>query len=418
MKVRKGLVSMAAAMLAVGSTAWADQASAPAAPQLDLGTTPVMADAAPEKPLQQAFDAMGLKTLPLGISIYGYVEGGYMWDFDRPSIAEGSDFHNFSVYKGRVELDAIDMTIAKDVTADGSKFDWGFHLEGGWGSDYRFIHSNGLFDTQTPQNQYDLVQAYLEANLPFMGGIVVNAGKFVALMGYETINPTGNALYSHSYAFASAIPFTETGVTAAITANPQWSFVVGFTRGWDQSIWDSNSMIDFLAQATWTPNAKTKAILTVTEGPEGPHGVGKFYQDNPSNPSDDSDWWTVGDLVATYAWNDQTTLGLGADYGDAPHGMAAQWYGAALYGSYTINPMLTANARAEWYDDNDGFTVAGVRAAYYEATLGVTVKPLPNDKIFQWLEIRPEVRYDLSDKPVLSGKHEQLTAAADVIMQY
>jgi len=431
MIVRKGLVGMAAAVLAIGSSAWAaDNSSAdPASSQVTVA--PITADdaaaATNEKPLTQALDAMGAKNLP--IQITGYVEAGYMYDTNSPRIAEGPTGNGFDYYKNRLILDQADLQITKPVAADGMNFNWGFMAEGGFGSDYTFVHSNGMMDNRAggpPQNQADIDQAYLMFNIPVMSGIVINAGKFVTPLGYEVINPTGNPLYSHSWAFLNAIPFTQTGITATTALNSQWSVMAGITRGWDQSLKDSNGDPDFLGEVVFTPNSAWSFTGNLSEGPQAPHGVGPGVQ---ALKGDDSHWWTVVDLDAKYTMSDQLSFGAGADYGDAPRtkplfgptgNAAAQWYGVTGYAAYTlIKNTLTANARLEWYDDTDGFTLGAGHTSIYSATLGVTYIPFPGDKILKWLEVRPEVRYDYATHPIFdSGEHGQFNVASDVIMQF
>jgi hypothetical protein len=124
-----------------------------------------------------------------------------------------------------------------------------------------------------------------------------------------------------------------------------------------------------------------------------------------------------------------TGSGATAGVAVAPGDTNAQWYGEALYASYKINSYFTANLRGEWFRDQGAFTT-GVQANYYEATAGVSIHPLPNDNIFQWLELRPEVRQDWSDRAVFNASHDanavdgtggdfqQFTVAMDLIMQF
>jgi hypothetical protein len=421
MIVRKGLVGMAAAVLALGSSAWADSPTTqPDSSQVIV--SPVMGDLSTEKPLQQLFDSWGFKNAP--ITIQGFVEAGYMYDTSSPRIDEGPDFQAFDGYKNRLLLDQADLQILKAPTASATKFDWGFTLEGGFGSDFAFTHSNGMMDSRAggpPQNQSDILQAYLSFNIPVLGGLTLNAGKFVTPLGVEYINPTENAFFSHSYGFTYGIPLTQTGITGQATFGA-FQVLVGITRGWDQSIKDSNGDPDFLGEVVYTLNPKWKLTGNLSEGPEAPHGVGPGVQ---ALPGDDSHWWTVFDGNAAWTVSDQLNVTFGGDYGDAPHDKfasntgAAQWYGLTAYAAYTLNSYLIANARGEWYDDTDGFTVAGVHTSIYSATAGVTVKPFPNNNYLQYLEIRPEIRYDYATKPIFgSGQHSQLNLASDVIMQY
>jgi hypothetical protein len=83
-----------------------------------------------------------------------------------------------------------------------------------------------------------------------------------------------------------------------------------------------------------------------------------------------------------------------------------EWYGVNQYLFYTINDCWKAGVRAEWFRDDDGFRVAGVRPTngtdagnptgfnegnYWEVSLGLNWTPHAN------LIVRPEVRYDWFD---------------------
>ena len=141
---------------------------------------------------------------------------------------------------------------------------------------------------------------------------------------------------------------------------------------------------------------------------------------------DNKNWWTALDLVITQKITEKLSLGLGIDYVYAPEipGLtsgAKQWGGAAGYVSYAIDPRFTLNTRLEWYRDNaDGFsTGAPVSANYYEATVGLAIKPFQKDKFLSKLLFRPEVRYDRSDQPVFnSGNRDQLTFSVDALFTF
>ncbi len=95
--------------------------------------------------------------------------------------------------------------------------------------------------------------------------------------------------------------------------------------------------------------------------------------------------------------------------------------GVAGYVSYAFDPHFTLNTRLEWYRDSaNGYsTGASVSANYYEATVGVAIKPFPKDKILSKLLFRPEVRYDLSDQPVFkNGDKNQLTLSVDALFMF
>jgi len=404
------------------------------APATEPATAPATAPAAPTKPLMLGLEKIGVgKSLEdAGINIYGFVEGGFTYSASAPP---GNTITGmvFNTRHEHIVLDQADLTIERtvDYAAAAQKHivDIGgrFEMIAGW--DTGIIHSNGLFDNPAtlgvtkgfyskrsdPENQFDINQAYLDFALPVGSGLRIRAGKFVTLLGEEVINPTGDALYSHSYLFGFAIPFTHTGIMGEYKLNDDILLDAGITRGWNQSVKDNNGDPDFLGGITYTPQEsdflkKFKFIANASIGPQATH--------------DNSDWWTVIDLQAYYTMTDKLNFSVNADYGDAPHALApksAQWYGIAGYAQYIFNDYLTFNGRAEWYDDNNGFTLGFPGTLnVYEATFGVAIKPFPSDPIGSNFVIRPEVRVDYADKKFYDGgtDHYQFTAAVDAYFTF
>ena len=381
-------------------------------------------------PLMNALDKIGLaKPLSkIGVNIYGYAEGGWFYDATSPRKGSGPTFIGYNNFKSDITLDKVDLSIERTVDPTRKQFDVGFHAEGLYGADAAFIHSNGMWDTQTGHDQWDLIQAYADMALPYIP-VRLRVGKWIELAGFEqfSANIYGafgdpmRALYTYSYQFLYAEPGTQTGAFATYILNPQWTFDAGFTMGWNQSLRDANHAIDFLGRATFTPTDKTTVIFVMTEGPEFPAGFGHNLP-----AGDNGNYWTALDLVITQKIDDKLSLGLGFDYVEAPkiEGLpsgAKQWGGVAGYASYAIDPHFTLNTRLEWYDDAaNGFsTVAPVGANYYEITGGVAIKPFPKDKILSHFLVRPEIRYDHCDRSLFStGERDQLTFSMDGLVTF
>lgn len=399
---------------------------------------PTTAPATPPKALMAGLEAIGVGK-PLedaGITFTGYVEGGYTISANPPhnNVLTGRVFDTRNEH---IVLDQADISIDRAVdyakAAQNHTIDIGGHIDFMVGWDAGLIHSSGILDNPAtlgvatgyyggradPENQFDLTQAYVDVALPVGSGLRLRIGKFVTLLGYEVINPTGNPLYSHSYMFGFAIPFTHTGVLGEYKLNDDWLIDAGITRGWNQSTKDNNGDPDFLGGVTFTPQEsdflkKWKFILNLSEGPQGTH--------------DNADWWTVLDFQAIYQMSDKLLLAANIDYGDAPHatgpgpGTTAQWYGVAGYAVYTLNDYLTPTFRAEWYGDSKGFTLGtgGGAQNVYEFTFGLPVKPLPHDTLGQNLIIRPEVRLDYSNKRFFNSgaRYDQITFGVDAIYAF
>ncbi|HUB25088.1 MAG TPA: outer membrane beta-barrel protein [Tepidisphaeraceae bacterium] len=483
MKIGKCLTGVAMAALAFGSAAWAASPSSASIPSIYDSSTadPVYADGGTPTTLTPTMylldkTSFGKWLESANISIGGFAEGGYYYDTNNPRYGSGpagrpgnGDAPTLIAFPGdysnRPLLDQVDLMIQK--TADTTKtFDFGFQAEQGYGIDDALIHSYGILDNRAPaslynkfqfgrtvenytdgepdpNNQYDLVQG--NVTLEVMG-LQVKAGKFVTLIGNEVINPTGDLFYTHSYTFNFGEPLTQTGVLLSYTfpkvvLGHDLSITAGTTRGWNESTSDDNGEVDFLGEASTSITDKLSVVFNMSEGPEG-------YQFFAGDKGDSHNYWTLLEVIPSYAVSDQLTVSADCQYGDFPHGGLstdatgalisdgnAQWYSVCAYADYKLCSYASINTRIEWYRDQGGFTgfLAGadnapISANYYEGTVGVQIHPFPTNDILQWLQLRPEVRYDWSDRAVFNASHDssitgsgdysQFSVAMDVIMQY
>ena len=93
-------------------------------------------------------------------SIYGWVEAGATLNSKQPD-----DRQNFGrLFDDRANelmLNQVVLTAEKTLAPKAGESDWGFKLQGMFGSDARFIHSLGLLDNASNKMlQPDLVEAY------------------------------------------------------------------------------------------------------------------------------------------------------------------------------------------------------------------------------------------------------------------
>jgi len=422
MSNRKGLIGAAAcAALALTGLARANEAATPVAPDYTKSVTLDNVPAGANAPKYDALMSLLVKTGPgkaladAGIVIGGRVEGSLTYSMSAPpgNFIAGRvfDFENQDI-----TLNQAALYVNKDV--DGSKFDIGGRMEWIYGGDSRLIHSLGLFDyynsKATPDDeQWDLNQLYVDIGIG--GGMKVRVGKMITPVGYEVIDPTGNQLYSHSFLFGYAIPFTHTGAFFYHTVNDSFSYMVGFSRGWDTSLEDNNgSALDFVGSATWQLDPKTKFIINVTAGPE--------------QAGDSGNWRTLLDVQYIQQIGDNLTIALNGDYAYEPNsqgsaeGSDAQWWGLAAYASLVIDSHMTLNGRVEYFNDQDGARLTGAvgGTSLYEATIGLAITPFPTSAYGRGLIIRPEVRFDYGERAFFDGgtDHYQFTAAVDAIYKF
>jgi len=349
-----------------------------------------------------------------GLTIGGWIQGGYTYNFRNVRVNEGRvfDFENEdpTLHQAVVYID-------KTIDFKKKEFQLGGHIEMMYGADARLIHANGIFDHyglgDGPENQFDPTQFYIDVFLPVGNGLNIRAGKFVTLLGQETINPTQNSFYSHSYLFGFAIPFTHMGAYGTYAINDKFTVDVGASRGWEQGFEDNNGdAIDIFGRVSWLINEKSNTKLMVT-------GIG-----GPERAGNNDDYRYVLDVIFTTGLSDQLTLTVNGDWGyedgAASDGSSAQWYGVATYLTYKVNDMVSINARGEWFADPDGARGVGTTGAVWEATLGVDIHPLSAQKNWASLRIRPEIRYDYANDGLFAGgtKHDQWTAGVDAIFGF
>lgn len=328
-------------------------------------------------------------------------------------------------------LNQLVFTIEQPLATDSASFDWGFKLQGLYGSDARFIHSTGLLDqTTTRLLQPDLVEAF--ANLHFAvagtsGGIDLKIGKFVTLEGAEVIPATGNAFYSHAYLFNFGVPFNHTGVLATIHATKDMDLMLGLVRGVNTTR-DNNGRLSFHGGISWPGllDGKLAVLATTHIGPE--------------TPNDQKNYRYLNDVVAIYKATDRLTVTTDLNYiqDDAAR---AKGYGIAQYFSYVVDEKLTANFRGELWRDNHGFyvaqiannvdllsfqrgdaftpdprTVGGGVTTYGALTAGLTWKAS------NAVTVRVELRYDRSLNGTTpfadSSRRDSITGAIDMIWAF
>ncbi|MCL2640273.1 MAG: porin [Phycisphaerales bacterium] len=449
---KSAVLAVVASVLANAGFALADDTAAPLSLRTVV-TADATIDVGPDGLLMQGLDKIGVGDpfRNAGINVYGWLEVGYTYDTrSSERILPGP----FNLQVGNhFMFNQLALRFERDVKSD--QFDVGGMVELMFGTDAAQTrakgpqfdrngdptHRNGSIpsysDSFSPQHQLDLVQAYVDVNVPVGNGLKLRAGKFVSFLGYETSDPRFNPFYSHSYLFAQ-LPFSFTGLVGYYQFNEQWSAAGGFTRGWNQFLRDNNSALNVVGQVGYAPNRQWSTSLNFTFGPE--------------NDFDNSHYRTTIDFVAAWQVTEELKLGMEALYiydgggnrelgSDETHAFGVLW-GTNLYASYTINEYITANARLGFTHYNLNNDAYGNREAQdfrnvelfgwaplpqptnvWDLTLGVTVKPFPRDPIGKNLIVRPEIRYSYADIQFFEMKDgrfvkDQFTIAIDAVFSF
>jgi hypothetical protein len=368
-----------------------------------------------------------------GVKIGAWLDQGITANY-RGSADRFNGPLTFNDREGEYQLNQAYFFAEKATNTDGCGWDLGGRVDFLYGTDWRFIQSQGLEDRWNSERFYGAGLPQVYADVAYNDWLV-RMGKFNTIMGYEVIGAPGNFFYSHSYMMQYAEPMTQTGLLVSRKLGDTLVVSGGFDRGWDK--WeDNNSKLEFLGKIAWTScDERTSLAFAMTTGAWDDAG-----QQNR----------TAYSLVFTRQFNDkfkyvlQHDLGVDNDGGlrirDTSGSKDAHWYGISQYFLYEINPCWAMGLRFEWFRDNDGARVGGIgdphgwtlgpdfannqvgwAGNFYELTAGVNWKPRER------LVVRPEVRWDwysgspdgLGRLPYNTGEHSsQFTFATDLIIKY
>ncbi len=450
-QARPALITMMVAMVSARA-AWGQGAPAPVpapvgipaqsttqtapAPSPTIKTTPTATSpAASTQAAPTAAPASWASTISLGLQF----DGGGIVSPERPS--DGLDYgHLFDDKANTFLLNQVQATATRPINSSATGYDVGFTVQLTYGSDTRYTHDLGEFDTLTGSRyQLSLLQANVLLHTPWLtgGGIDWKVGQFLTPYGYETIDPSTNPFYSHSYIFNFGGPFLHTGLQAVWHCNPTLDLYGQVDTG-ESTTFGSGSGDDNGRPAGLVGfglNNLVDGKLTILSlahlGPENPR---------LSDPQANRQMRYESDTIVTYKFNPKLTYLAELNF-QHDDGFGADAYGASQYLSYTLTPAVTLNGRAEVYRDNAGFFVfaypgsldavdalAGKpntsftqgRATYSEYTLGVTYKPTV--KPLALLAFRPELRWDktLSGTSLFADRLQTgyVTIAADAIVGF
>ncbi|MFN3476926.1 MAG: porin [Candidatus Methylomirabilales bacterium] len=360
-----------------------------------------------------------IKSLPLLSALKdwqlgGHVATSYNFNFENPN-SRINRFRVFDDGANQVTLHQVELWLEKPTTLESPL---GFGLDFVIGRDAKKIHALGL---GSPDDVFDLTQAYVTYKAPLGAGLDLKAGKFVTLHGAEVIRRPANFNISRSLLFGFAIPFTHTGLMATYPFADWLTVTLGLVNGWDNAD-DNNTDKSLHGMATLTPFTDFTLTLSGTWGPEQPDRNG------PKRG--------LIDVVATYKPIPPLTLIVNYDYGveeaAVPDGVTggrktAQWQGIAAYAIYDLTDHFSIGIRGEFFIDEEGFrlgftdpaTGTPARLDLWELTLTARYKLLAH--LFASLEYRhDQARKDrlVFDNGNGTGKDSQNTIAFELIYQF
>ena len=404
------------------------------------------------KPADAAAPAAAAEAPPPGYYVNGIrlgaqFQGGFYGNANSPSSGMNIG-QSFTDRSNSVLLNQALFTVSKELDKKATDYDVGFRFQAMYGTDARYTHFlNELSNVTAQRTQFDIVSAAFLAHTPWLteGGMDFTVGQYATPLGFETIDPSTNLFYSHSYIFNYGLPLKHTGALSVTHVVPELDVYLGVDMGNNTSFGagDNNSAAAGLVGVGSTLMDGNLTLLALSH----------FGPENPSRtvPNADQYYRYYNDFLATYKYDDKLSFTaelnwVHDDYGYNTNGQkGADGYGGAGYVSYALDDTIVLNARGEVFRDQNNFFVAAfpnslgpvqalggrppatLQAAaingttYGAITMGFTYKPeVPATSTT--LRIRPEGRYDTA---LSGGKpyNDQKTAGAfffgaDVILGF
>jgi len=391
------------------------------------------------------------------IKLSGQINAGFMLNPGNPST--GLNFgHLFTDRSNAAQINQILLTAEKAIDKTSTAFQWGFKLQGMYGSDARFTQYLGVFNNALPYDRYqfDIVEANLQLRLPvFAGGMDIKAGMYATPVGYETIDPSTNPFYSHSYMFQFGLPFKHTGLLTVSHVSDMLDIYAGIDTGSNTtfgSMGDNNGAVAGIAGIGL--NLMDGKLTVVALSHFGPEQATRFLGSLSPSVNANGTLRSFNDIVITYKATEALTLVTDLNWVRDSYGLSGKpvnGFGVAQYVSYALTDTLTLNARGEvWRDDNNYFVASfsgnsdpvrfqqalptrpvyaapGTNTTYGSLTLGVTWKPeLPTTAVA--LAVRPEIRWDhaftnnrpFGANPLVGkrGSSDSFTFGADLVLSF
>jgi hypothetical protein len=361
------------------------------------------------------------------------VDGGIEGNVNDPV----HHYNGITTFPDRDDGQFNQLYVAMERTAPDKNCGWfvGGRVDLLYGSDYFFTTAAGL--DGTPQGnvprwgqnnfQYGLAMPQLYAETDW-DDLKVKWGHFYTIIGYEVVPSTGNFFYSHSFTMQYGEPFTHTGILASKPWCEYWTWYAGITSGWNE--FDLTGGPQFLGGITYTDKDYGSLAFGIVTGDDSTvnlPGIGPN-----ENRTMYSIVWTRN-LSSRWTYVLQHDLGVQQGAVTANGTREADWYGINQYLFYKINCCWTAGIRAEWFHDQDGFVVTGLRPGnpvagdffpnsdFYEVTIGLNWKPNAN------VDIRPEARWDWYHGPGAANgdfpfgdanRKDQALLGVDAIVQF
>jgi hypothetical protein len=309
--------------------------------------------------------------------VSGFVDGYYSHNSNH--IEGDAPLRNFDTKHNAFSLNLVEVAVERKPDASSRV---GFRADFNAGPTADLVH---LFEPAGVGKFSAIQQAYVSYFAPVGGGLTFDFGKMVTPMGAELIETKDNWNYSRSLLFALAIPYYHAGARVSYTVNDTFTLAGHVVNGWN-NVFENN-------------DAKTAHLQAVVK-PTPAVTIYGNYMVGAEQPDNDDDVRQVFDATVSVTLPRAVDLMVNVDHGtDEVDGDDVKWHGVAGYVRWRPRDYWALAARAEWYDDDDGFTTG----------LAQTVKEftLTSENTLKGLLFRLELRRDMSDEAYFINDDEE-----------
>ncbi len=270
----------------------------------------------------------------------GFVDSAYIVDFNFP---DNHDFRSRTTTR-KVNQYALNMAqgyVRKDIS---SQSPWGmeFGVQAGYdANEFAFLQG------ESKVGGSDTLKHFSRANVSYLApigrGLMVTAGLFNSLIGYESLYARDNANYTRSW-MADNTPYMMFGVKASYPVNEELMATL-FAINSYYHLAHPNDQPSYGVQGTW----KSTSRFTLTE---------TFYA-GPDQTDTSMKFWRLY-LNSIAEWKgDVVTVGLSYDIGTEniagrPGNPRAFIMAGALFTKWNVSGPWSLAVRPEFYWDRNG----------------------------------------------------------------
>jgi Putative beta-barrel porin-2, OmpL-like. bbp2 len=345
--------------------------------------------------------------------ISGFVSASYLYDFNKTHGSGTVDGRSFDTHHNQFELNKFKLALEKPIDYNPTNWAVGYRADLIFGQDATLIHSSGF----NLGNNGDLEQAFVDVNVPVGNGLKVIIGKTVTLMGVEVIEEVANPNWSEGNQFLFVENFTQTGVQLAYKWNDKIDTELVVFNGWDQ-LPDNNDGLSYMGRIGYAPTANDSIGIIGYGGPEQ-------TAVSLGGTGSSAHWRDGADVVVNHKFTDKFNSYIQLDYGHEQQAVdtgSSEWYAAGLWLIYDFTDKIELALRQDYLKDKDGARTSNIQGLpafapgagpeIESSTVTLNLKPVAN------FQVRPEFRWDHSDKDAFNGVRDQFTAGVGVAYLY